>query len=90
MPPISKHVQLSLERTGKGYKEMHEWMDGKGLSRQERLERHRISSIPKFLPSVEKAFGKEGAQEYLMHIEDDYERNPALRLWRLLGRLTRW
>lgn len=91
MPPINKHASLSLKRTGKEYREVHEWMDGKELSQRERLERHKISNIPKFLPSAEKTFGKEGAQEYLLHIEDDYEHNPALKLWRLLGKLyAKW
>ena len=27
MPTIEKHIQKSIERTGKEYKEIHEWID---------------------------------------------------------------
>ncbi len=27
MPPIDKHLKTSIERTGKDYKDVHEWID---------------------------------------------------------------
>ena len=86
MPPIKKHIELSLKRTGKGCRELHEWMDGKGLSYKERAARHGISNIPNFLPVIEKEFGKDAVKEYLRHIEDDYENNPLLKIWRILSK----
>lgn len=84
MPSIEKHTQLSLKRTGKEYREIHEWMDGKNINYKDRVARHRISNIPKFLPIVEKEFGKDAAKEYLKHIEEDYENSLVLRVWKIL------
>ena len=53
MPSIEKHIELSLERTGKEYKEIHEWMDGRGVSYKEIAARHRITIVPIFLPIIE-------------------------------------
>ena len=30
MPPIEKHIQASIERTGKDYRDIHEWIDHPG------------------------------------------------------------
>lgn len=90
MPSIEKHIGLSLKRTGKGYKEIHEWMDGRGLSYKERLIRHSITNIPEFLPIIEKMSGKDGVKEYLQHIKDDYENNIALRLVKKLRKFGFW
>lgn len=86
MPSIEKHIQLSLERTGKEHRQIHEWMDGNNLSPKERLERHRTANIPKFLPIVENKFGKPSAKEYLQHIEDDNNNNPLLKPLKFLGK----
>ncbi len=86
MPSIEKHIKLSLKRTGKEYREINEWMDGKNLSYRERVARHRLTNIPRFLPIVEKEFGKDAVKEYLQHIEDDYEKNFILRVWKTLKR----
>lgn len=84
MPSLQKHIELSLKRTGKEYREIHEWMDGRGISYKDKLERHKITNIPGFLPFIEKRFGKDAAEEYLKHIEDDYDNNFAIRLMRTL------
>ncbi len=86
MPPINEHVKLSLKRTGKGYREIHEWMDGKDISYKERIARHKVTNVPEFLPIIEKKFGKDGAKEYLWHIEEDYEQNTStlVKIWRKL------
>jgi hypothetical protein len=28
MPPIEKHLKTSLDKTGKDFKAVHEWLDG--------------------------------------------------------------
>ena len=80
MPPIEKHTQLSLKRTGKEFKEIHEWMDGENLDYLEKSARHDITNIPKFLPIIEKQFGEEAAREYLQHIKDDCENSIVLKI----------
>lgn len=82
MPPIKKHLDLSFKRTGKDYREIHEWMDSKDISKKERTERHNIINIQKFLPLIEKQFGKDAAEEYLYHIKEDYENNKLFKLYR--------
>lgn len=84
MPSIEKHIELSLERTGKEYRQLHEWLDGKNVRYKDRVARHIISNIPKFTPVVEKKFGEEAVHEFLWHIEYDYKNNVLLRLLKKL------
>ena len=90
MPSIEKHIELSLERTGKEFREVHEWMDGRDINRKEMSARHSIMNIPQFLPVVEKQFGKEGVREYLHHIKDDYENHIALKIFNKLRKFKFW
>lgn len=87
MPSIEKHVEISLKRTGREYREVHEWMDKNDLSCRERIARHKIINIPKFIPVIERKFGKDAVEEYLKHIESDYENNTLLRYLRGLKKL---
>ena len=80
MPPIKEHIKLSTERTGKPYKRVHEWIDGRDLSHNEKGKRHDIINIPQFLPIVKEKFGEDGAKEYLQHIKDDYEENILFKI----------
>lgn len=89
MPSIEKHIELSLKRTGKEHRKIHEWMDGKRIGYKERIARHRITNIPKFLPMVKRKFGKNAVKEYLRHVEDDYENNPVLRAWKTVRKLVK-
>ncbi|HIH21327.1 MAG: hypothetical protein J4478_04060 [Candidatus Diapherotrites archaeon] len=90
MPSLEKHIQLSRERTGKDFKEVHEWLDGKELNAKERVERHRIVNVQKFLPMVEEKFGREGVREYLQHLQDDYEKDFLLLCYGALKKLKFW
>jgi len=90
MPSIKEHVKLSLKRSGKGYREVHEWMDRKRISCKERIARHNIANIPKFLPFVEKQFGKDGINEYLQHIKDDYEKNVVMKIFMTAKKFRFW
>lgn len=67
MPPIENHIQKSIERTGKDYKEIHEWIDDP----ENKVERHDITKILEFGKMFEKKHGEEAAQEYIQHIHDD-------------------
>ncbi len=67
MPSIEKHLNKSMERTGKEYREIHEWID----EPNHKHERHDITKILEFGRMFEEKYGEEGAQEYIQHIHDD-------------------
>jgi len=67
MPPIEKHTQKSIERTGKNYLEIHEWIDDP----EKKAERHDIGRVLEIAKMFEEKYGKEGAREYVQHLQDD-------------------
>jgi hypothetical protein len=67
MPSIEKHVQKSLERTGKEYKEVHQWIDDP----IKKYERHDFTKVLENAKMFEEKYGKEAAQEYVFHLSDD-------------------
>lgn len=68
MPPIGIHFKTSMQRTGKEYRELHEWLDGDA---EKRAERHDITKIYDFGKEIEAKYGREGLDEYIRHIHDD-------------------
>ncbi len=68
MPPIEKHLKISLERTGKDYREVHEWIDGDPAKK---AERHDVTKIYEYGQMFKDKYGDEALQEYLQHIHDD-------------------
>ena len=67
MPSIKKHMQASLDRTGKNYKEIHEWIDDP----EKKNERHDFTRVLEFAKMLTKQYGEEAAQEYVFHLSDD-------------------
>ena len=67
MPPIEKHVEISTQRTGKPYREVHEWIDDP----QNKNERHDITRVLEFSRMFEDLYGQEAAREYVQHLADD-------------------
>jgi len=67
MPPIEKHVEISIQRTEKPYREVHEWIDDP----QNKNERHDITRVLEFSRMFEENYGKEAAREYVQHLADD-------------------
>ncbi len=90
MPSIEKHIELSLKRTGKNYKNLHEWIEGFDSTKKDKEERHDILKIPKFLSFIEERFGEEGIKEYLYHIKEDYEKSKAYKLAKVILKLKFW
>jgi len=68
MPPVEKHFKTSLEKTGKEYKEVHEWMDG---DPEKKAERHNLTRMYEYGRMIEDQYGKEALQEYIQHLHDD-------------------
>lgn len=67
MPPVTIHLKTSNERTGKEYRELHEWLDDP----EKKVERHDVMKIYEYGKMIEEKYGKEGLQEYIQHIHDD-------------------
>ena len=67
MPPIEDHLKRSLARTGKDYKDIHQWIDDP----DKKVERHDIGRVLEFSRMFEEKYGEEGAQEYVQHLTDD-------------------
>ncbi len=67
MPPLEVHLKTSIDRTGKDYKEIHQWIDDP----EKKYERHDVTKILEFGRMFEEKYGKEGAEEYIRHIHDD-------------------
>lgn len=68
MPSIDEHTKASIDRTGRGHKELHDWIDGDPAKK---AERHDITRIYEYGKMIEEQYGKEGLQEYIRHIHDD-------------------
>ena len=68
MPPVDKHIKTSLEKTGKEYKDIHEWLD---KDPETKAERHDITKIYEYGKMIEEKYGQEALQEYIRHIHDD-------------------
>lgn len=67
MPKTEKHIQTSLLRTGKPYKEVHEWIDDP----EHKNQRHDFTMVLKNAKMFEEKYGQEAAQEYVQHLADD-------------------
>jgi len=67
MPSIEKHVEISMQRTSKPYREVHEWID----EPQHKNERHDITRVLEFSRMFEEKYGEEAAREYVQHLADD-------------------
>lgn len=87
MPHNKIHEELSKKRTGKSFADLHDWMCGEGLAREEIAKRHSVTKVIDNLPYVRERWGDLGVQEYLYHIQDDFDRNLAVRLSKFMIRL---
>lgn len=67
MPSVPKHIEISKERTGKSYQEVHEWIDDP----EHKEERHDITKIPDNFQMFKEKYGEEAAREYVQHLSDD-------------------
>lgn len=79
MPSLEEHVRRSRERTGKDYREVHEFLDGNGLSYATRIWRHIEGHTKKGIANAKLRFGEDGAREYLQHLNEDCKQNFLLK-----------
>lgn len=67
MPNIDTHVAISLERTGREYREVHEWIDNP----EHKLAHHDLSRVAEFVREITALFGPDAADEYTRHLQED-------------------
>jgi hypothetical protein len=67
MPSIERHVEISLQRCSKPYREVHEWIDDP----RHKNERHDITRVLETGRMFEEQYGEEAAREYIQHLADD-------------------
>lgn len=68
MPPTDKHFESSLKRTGKEYRDIHEWLDS---DPDKTAERHDITRIHEHGKIIEEQYGSEALAEYIEHVRED-------------------
>lgn len=73
MPPTKDHYASSLERTGKEWKDVHDWVDHP----DHKNERHDFTRIADFTPIIFEQFGKDGVAEYINHVREDMDKKFA-------------
>jgi len=76
MPEIPEHVAASKARTGKEYREVHEWIDHPDF----KTERHDITKVLENAAMITEKYGAEAAQELVHHIVDDIKRRFGKQL----------
>ena len=67
MPELNEHIAASVARTGKEYREVHEWIDAP----ESKYERHDFSKVLANAEMFRKQYGDEAAQEYVYHLVAD-------------------
>ena len=77
MPPVKEHAKSSFRRTGKAYRELHEWMDSE-YKNPSGLRRHEIINILDNIKIVEKNFGRDAVKEFLWHIKEDFSKQKGI------------
>lgn len=68
MPSIDEHIEISRLRTGREYRELHEWMDSDPTMKE---SRHDVNKICEYGQLMKAKYGTEGVEEYVQHISDD-------------------
>ena len=67
MPKVEVHLRESLERTGKEYTELHEWIDDPSL----KPEHHDITKVIGHANEIREKWGEESVKEFINHIQTD-------------------
>lgn len=72
MPPFNAHLKTSMERTGKDYKELHDWIDN-DPDMAVKIDRHNLHSLARNIEYVKATWGEEAVAEFIQHVVDDVE-----------------
>lgn len=69
MPPTDQHYESSRKRTGKEYREVHEWLDSNDPDKA--AEHHDITRMHEHGRMIEEQYGSEALAEYIEHVRED-------------------
>lgn len=72
MPPFKEHLNTSLNRTNKDYKDLHDWVDN-NPDMEVKIDRHSLLSLAKNIKYVRATWGDEGVAEFILHVVEDIE-----------------
>lgn len=72
MPPYKDHLNTSLNRTSKDYKDLHDWVDN-NPDMEVKIDRHSLQSLAKNIEYVRATWGDEGVAEFILHVVEDIE-----------------
>jgi len=67
MPELNVHIQSSLNRTGKEYREVHQWINNP----ETKYERHDFSQVLENAKMFAAQYGEEAAKEYALYLAED-------------------
>lgn len=67
MPKTNIHIESSVRKTGKGYENIHGFVD----LESKKPQRHDITKMTTYSNLIELKYGSEAAQEFVQHIHDD-------------------
>lgn len=68
MPPYAKHLEISLQRTGNDYQQMHDWLDNHP---DHKAARHDLATLPANRAYVLEHWGEEAVNEFFLHVAED-------------------
>lgn len=68
MPPYAKHLEISLQRTGNDYQQMHDWLDNHA---DHKAARHDLAALAENRAYVQQTWGEEAVTEFFLHVVED-------------------
>ena len=68
MPPYAKHLEISQQRTGNDYQQMHDWLDNHP---DHKAARHDLAALAENRAYVKATWGEEAVTEFLLHVTED-------------------
>ncbi len=73
MPSLREHIELCRKRQGRGFEEVHKWLDSPEIPLFLRILRHMPFLSERNGKRIENLFGKDARRAFENHIRDDME-----------------
>jgi uncharacterized protein len=68
MPPYAKHLEISQQRTGNDYQQLHDWLDNHP---DHKAFRHDLAALGENRAYVKATWGEEAVTEFFLHVVED-------------------